>query len=103
MDRKKAMKNYNFVDYEMMTRILGRKIKEKRMEKEWSRNMLATYSKTDRNLILRIEEAQSKNGTTIINLFRVAAALDLPLQELFKEVDEYCRYGVYNVQTNNEH
>lgn len=100
MGRKKAMKNYNF---EMMTRILGRKIKEKRMEKEWSRNMLATYSKTDRNLILRIEEAQSKNGTTIINLFRVAAALDLPLQELFKEVDEYCRYGVYNVQTNNEH
>ena len=103
MDRKKAMKNYNFVDYEMMTRILGRKIKEKRMEKEWSRNMLATYSKTDRNLILRIEGAQSKNGATIINLIRVAAALDLPLQELFKEVDEYCRYGVYNVQTNNEH
>ena len=36
-------KNYNFVDYELMIEILGKKIQERRNEKVMTLNMLATY------------------------------------------------------------
>ena len=95
-------KNYNFVDYELMIEILGKKIQERRNEKGMTLNMLATYSKTDRNSIRRIEQAQNKNGATTLNLFRVAVALDISLQELFKEIDIYCKYGIKKYPDKHE-
>lgn len=92
-------KHYRYVDYDVMHKILGCKVKEIRLNQELTRGMLTSKSESDRNSVRRMENAENKNGTTTINLFRIAVALDVPLQELMKEIDDYCHYGI-NKYTN---
>ncbi len=53
MTRNKFMKqNYKFVDYEVMVRLVGKRLAEEKIEKGMTINMLSITSGVNRNIIL---------------------------------------------------
>lgn len=94
MTRNKFMKqNYKFVDYEVMVRLVGKRLAEEKIEKGMTINMLSITSGVNRNTIRRIENGEGKSGIMLKNIMKLACALDLPLQELFAECDYFCNFG----------
>lgn len=89
-----AKKNYKFVDFDVMARIIGRKIKEVREAKGITINAVSSYSGVNRNTIRRLENGECEKGVMLNNLFRIAATLDISMSDAFSEVDYFCNYGV---------
>ena len=59
---------------------LGRKIKQLRVEKDWSQERLGFKSNLDRTYIGGIERGE--RNLTVLNLKRIADALGVPVSEI---------------------
>lgn len=86
-------KNYRFVDYDVMSKIIGKKLKEVRLAKGFTINAVSNYSGVNRNTIRRLENGECENGVMLNNLLRIAVTLDISMSDLFFEVDYFCNYG----------
>lgn len=92
MTRNKfTKKNYRYVDNEIIGKIIGSVIRQKRIEKEVSSRQLSLHSGVNVNTVIRIEKGYF--NFYLENLFKIAVALDISMSELWFEVDHFCRYG----------
>lgn len=88
-------RNYMYVDYDVMTKILGKTIRDSRKAKGVSINMVSHHSGVNRNTIRRLENGEcEKGGVMLNNLIKIAVALDMPMQDLFAGIDYFCTNGV---------
>lgn len=93
MTRNKFTKqHYQYVDYDIMSKIIGRKLQTVRIAKDMTINMISLSAKINRNTISRIENGSA--GAEMQNVMKLAIALDIPLKELFSEVDFFCTNGM---------
>lgn len=65
-------------------KIIGERIAKKRKELKLSQEQLADIVKVHRNYIGSIERAEKK--ATVETLFKIAKALEITLEELFKNI-----------------
>lgn len=65
-------------------KIIGERIAQKRRELGLSQEQLAERSKLHRNYIGNIERAERR--VTVSSLYKVAVALDVSLEKLFKDL-----------------
>jgi len=75
-------------DHTEMTKILGKKIKWARLEKDITIHKVAMMSHVNRNTIRRLEQGDS--GIVLRNLLRIAEVLDVSMADLFAEVEAIC-------------
>lgn len=87
-------KNYKYVDYELMSKILGKTIKDFREAKGVTINMVSHYSGVNRNTIRRLENGECEKGVMLQNLVKIAVALDISMKDMVAEVDYFCNHGV---------
>ena len=66
---------------------IGNKIKQYRRSLKLTQDDLANIIGCDRVTVSNIEEA--KNGTTVLRLFQISAALNIPIINLLPGVDDY--------------
>lgn len=87
-------KNYQYVDYEIMCKILGKTIRKFRERKGVTINMVSRYSGVNRNTIRRLENGESVKGIMLHNLMRIAVTLDISMKDLVADIDYFCIHGV---------
>ncbi len=84
--------HYKYVDFDIMSKIIGKRLQDIRNAKDMTINMVSLTAGINRNTIRRIENGSS--GAELQNIFKLAIALDIPLKELFSEVDFFCVSGM---------
>ncbi len=89
---KYSRKHYKYVDYDVVSKIIGKKLRDVRESKDMTINMISRSCQINRNTISRIENGSA--GAELQNVIKLAVALDIPLHELFSEVDYFCSKGV---------
>lgn len=65
---------------------LGKRIKQLRVDKDWSQERLAFKSNLDRTYIGGIERGEG--NPTVLNLKKIANALEVPLEKILTENKE---------------
>lgn len=92
MTRNKfTKKNYKYVDYEVIGKIIGRKLLTARVTKGISQMALSYSSGVNKNTIAALEKGIMTAKTD--NLMKIVIALDISFMELFSEVDCCCQTG----------
>lgn len=92
MTRNKfTKKNYCYVDNVIISKILANVIRQKRLDLGISSRQLSLHSGVNRNTVIRIEK--SCYNIYLENLLKIAVTLDIPMCELWFEVDHFCKYG----------
>lgn len=92
MTRNKfTRKNYLYVDNEIIGKIIGGIISQRRRERGISSRQLSLHSGVNVNTVIRIEKGYF--NSYLENLFKLAVTLDIPMCELWFEVDHFCKYG----------
>ena len=66
----------------MITNWVGKRIKELRNNKRLTQEQLALLSELDRTYIASVEKG--KRNISIINLYKISKALEISLEEFFK-------------------
>lgn len=68
----------------MIQQLIGNRIREVRKEKGYSQEELAARADLDRTYMTSVE--CGKRNISIVNLYRIAQALGITLEELFREI-----------------
>lgn len=79
------------INLESIKKSLGRVIKINRTKKNWNGEKLAQEADTTQNYISKIERGEF--NPSFVMVAKIAAALDVPLSQLFKEVEELEKEG----------
>lgn len=84
-------KDYTHNDMTFLKHILGQKIKCIRNEKSLSRKQWAVKKKIGLNTLTRLENGEG--NATLDTILHVAIMLDVPVAELFTEIDLFRKTG----------
>ena len=68
----------------MIQQLIGNRIREVRKEKGYSQEELAARAELDRTYMTSVE--CGKRNISIVNLYRIAQALGITLEELFRGI-----------------
>ncbi len=72
---------------ERLMKLIGKNIKSLREAKKWSQHKLSVEALIPKNQVGRIERAEI--NTTLVSLHRISTALNVRMQDLLMDTNEY--------------